>query len=143
MMNRWIVLLFFVACGDVQDADDVASKAQEIFVDRDCSPTSLQLFDEVGWHGRRICFFDDGTADLASHCRITLGGGCWKTWAGAVKSFKSGQDSGRFMCGVSPLAPDGGPGGPGPGPSYTAFSTFQAVFTADSCTQEADKVSLF
>src|SRR5687767_15658030 len=130
MTNRWTVLLLVVcgACADMTDLD-VETHAQEILVDPDCSPTSLQLFDQVGWHGRRICFYRDGIVDLASHCRIWLSGGgttgCYSTWSGAVRSYKSGHDPGRFFCDTRTAY-------------YSAFDPYTAVFTADACTQVAD-----
>jgi hypothetical protein len=78
-------------------ADDVSDPVDSY---PDCPSQTVQLFDNVDFTGNELCLWAPygGTADLGKYHRTLHQGTAWVSlpWAGAVRSFHSNPNRGRF-----------------------------------------------
>jgi hypothetical protein len=100
--------------------------------DGSCSWYSLKLFDQPTYAGNYICFSGSGFVNLGNYCRATCAPGklclCGGRWAGAIRSYWSGSNTGWYQANNLDCPPSDFM------PSYEARSTLS------SCVQSASYV---
>jgi hypothetical protein len=91
---------------------------QPIARDVGCGLSSLLLFAGSNFTSSEICFYGPGSVSLDAYCRIKVGGVCYSTWAGSVRSFSSGSSAGEFSHANPACVYDSS--SPGPFPSWSS-----------------------
>lgn len=74
----------------------IGTVQQSITKDSSCEGSSIWVFDQVSYGGNEICFYGQGSANLANYCRSSSPCVYVGTWAEHVRSYYSGDDWGMF-----------------------------------------------
>jgi hypothetical protein len=100
--------------------------------DGSCSWYSLKLFDGPTYTGNYICFTGNGFVNLNNYCRNTCAPGhiclCGGRWAGAVRAYWSGSNTGWYQANNVECPPD------------DFMPAYEARSTVSSCIQSANYV---